>query len=229
MIKRKFSKEFKLSILREHDEDGTSFYKLSKKYGIEASCLRRWSYNLNVFGEGALEKHNSDLCNYSAEFKQQVVSEYLAGGISFKGLALKHGILAPSTVGTWVKQYNSHIELTTSRPEGRMTDMANEIPGRKTSFDERVQIVSDCIANNHNYAETALKHSVSYNQLYAWVKKYESGGVKSLQDRRGKNKSPDEMSEIDKLKAENKLLRAKAKEQQMEIDFLKKVEEIERR
>ncbi len=36
------------------------------------------------------------------------------------------------------------------------------------------------------------------------------------------------MSEIDKLRAENKLGQAENRRKQMEIDFLKKLEEIER-
>lgn len=227
--RKKYSKELKLAILKEHDEKGTSFYKLGKKYRIDPSCLRQWSYNYKAFGKGALERHNSDLCNYSAEFKKTVVMEYLECRISYKDLALKYGILTPSTVITWVKQYNSHIELENSRPYGRNTDMANKIPGRKTSFEERVEIVENCIVNGRNYADIAIKHSVSYGQVYAWVKKYGAEGVSGLQDHRGKAKAPDQLSEVERLRVENRLLKAQAKQKQMEIDFLKKVEEIERR
>lgn len=34
--------------------------------------------------------------------------------------------------------------------------------GRKTTFDERVEIVQYCIAHEHNYAKTAEKYQVSY-------------------------------------------------------------------
>ena len=61
-----------------------SYWKLGKEYGIEASIIRRWGYAYATFGESGLEKHNSDLCNYSAEFKQQVVTEYLEGKISIQ-------------------------------------------------------------------------------------------------------------------------------------------------
>lgn len=53
-------------------------------------------------------------------------------------------------------------------------------------------------------------------------------GVEALQDKRGKRKTLDEMSEIEELKAENKLREAKNNRQKMEMDFLKKLEEIER-
>jgi len=101
--------------------------------------------------------------------------------------------------------------------------------GRKTTYDERVEIVKYCIENQNNYAETAQKYRVSYQQVYSWTTKYEADGVEALQDNRGKRKPLDEMSEIEKLRAENKLLEAKNKRQKMEIDFLKKLEELERR
>ena len=100
--------------------------------------------------------------------------------------------------------------------------------GRKTTYEERVEIVTYCIEHQNNYAETAQKYQVSYQQVYSWTTKYETDGVDALQDKRGKRTSVDKMSEIEKLRAENKLLGAKNRRQQMEIDFLKKLEEIER-
>ena len=50
-----------------------------------------------------------------------------------------------------------------------------------------------------------------------------------LQDKRGKRKSPEEMTEVEKLRAEVRLLRAEKRRAEIEISFLKKLEEIERR
>ena len=86
MSRKKYSKEFKLKVLREHDE-GASFY--------------------------SLEKNN--LCRYTAEFKKKVVMDYLSGGGSGQSVAVKYDIHAQSTVLKWVTQYNSHVELIDSR------------------------------------------------------------------------------------------------------------------
>ena len=59
-------------------------------------------------------------------------------------------------------------------------------------------------------------------QVYAWVRKYKDKGIEGLYDRRGKNKAISQLSDIEKLKAENRLLKAQTQQQQMEIDFLKK-------
>lgn len=101
--------------------------------------------------------------------------------------------------------------------------------GRKTTFDERVEIVQYCIAHDHNYAETATKYSVSYQQARSYTVKYETGGIDALQDRRGRTKPMEEMTELEKLRAENRILRAEKERAEMEVSFLKKLEEIERR
>ena len=101
--------------------------------------------------------------------------------------------------------------------------------GRKTTFDERVEIVEYCIAHDKNYMETSEKFGVSYQQARNYTIKYEESGVEGLKDNRGRRKSEDEMDELEKLRAEVKLLRAAKERAEMEISFLKKLEEIERR
>ena len=101
--------------------------------------------------------------------------------------------------------------------------------GRKTTFEERIEIVQYCIAHDHNYAETSEKYQVSYQQARNYTIKYETGGVDTLRDNRGKRKNPDEFSELERLRAEVKLLKAQKDRAEMEVSFLKKLEEIERR
>lgn len=228
MSRKNYSKEFKLKLLKEHNDQGVSFWKLGKEYGIEASIIRRWWHAYEAHGEDGLERHNSDLCNYSGEFKQQVVEEYLFGGVSQQELAKKYKIFAPSTIGSWVKMYNNNEELTESRPKGDYF-MVKETKGRKTTLEERIAIVEHCTANANNYTLTAKEFNCSYGQVYAWVKKYAAFGVEGLYDRRGRNKPLEELTELEKLQAENRMLKAQAKQQQMEIDFLKKLDAVERR
>ena len=144
-------------------------------------------------------------------------------------LTHKYGIHAENTVSKWVRQYNVHEELTDSRPEkGEYLMVKNNNP-RKTTRDERIRIVEYCIANANNYSLAAKEFDCSYGQVYFWVKKYEVKGIEGLCDRRGRSKPADELTELEKLQAENRLLKAQAKQQQMEIDFLKKLDAVERR
>lgn len=62
--------------------------------------------------------------------------------------------------------------------------------------------------------------------MFLWTglflgKKYESRGIEGLYGRRGRSKPMEELTELKKLKTENRLLKAQAKQQQMEIDFKK--------
>ena len=98
--------------------------------------------------------------------------------------------------------------------------------GRKTTQEERAEIVAFCIENGKDYGLTVETLRVSYQQIYTWVKKYEEKGVNGLIDRRGKAKPESELTEEERLRQENKILQAKIKDQEMEIALLKKLREL---
>lgn len=98
--------------------------------------------------------------------------------------------------------------------------------GRKTTQEERAEIVAFCIEHGKDYGLTIETYKVSYQQIYAWVRKYEEKGVQGLTDRRGKAKPENELTEEDRLRQENKILQAKIKDQEMEIALLKKLREL---
>lgn len=227
MSKKEYSKEFKLKVLKEHEE-GASFYSLEKKYGITLGSVKRWNPAFKAHGEDVLNRQNSNLCRYTAEFKKEVVMDYLSGGGSGQSLAVKYGIHAESTVLKWVRQYNSHVELTDSRRTGGYL-MTKGIKPRKTTLEERIRIVEYCIANANDYSAAAKTYNCPYGQVYSWVKKYDAKGVDGLKDGRGRTKPEEGLSELEKLRVENRLLKAEKKKQQMEIELLKKLGEIERR
>jgi len=66
-------------------------------------------------------------------------------------------------------------------------------------------------------------------KVYTWIKKYEFKGVQGLIEKRGIRRPENEMSELEKLRTENRLLKAENRRQEMEMAFLKKLDEIERR
>lgn len=226
MSRKKYDESFKRKVIQEYEVGGISCYALGKKYGVDAKCVRSWCRLYKQFGDDYFTENHSNL-NYSAEFKQQVVDSYLEGGKTYQSVAAEYEILAPTTVRQWVMLYNNHEELTDSRPEGLMNMVKKTT--RKTTFEERIKIVEHCTQNNNNYALTAKEFQVSYGQVYSWVHKYNSSGADGLLDRRGKRKSNDLLSENERLQIELRMLTAENKKQQMEIDFLKKLEEIERR
>ena len=99
---------------------------------------------------------------------------------------------------------------------------------RKTTIDERKEIVNYCIEHNRNYKETAVLYDVSYSQVYSWVKKYDSGGEEGLIDKRGHHKLEDELDELERLRRENVRLKRQLEEKDMAVELLKKVKEFGR-
>lgn len=223
---KKFGASYKerLNAVEKYLRHECSMDALSKQLKVAKTTIRRWIVRYQSLGPEGLQETSRNQ-PYSSEVKETAVLDYLSGSNSQMELCKKYGIKSTRQLRDWISKYNGHEKLKSSGTGG----VPIMTKGRKTSYEERVEIVKYCIENQNNYAETAQKYQVSYQQVYTWTTKYETNGVKALQDKRGKRKTLDEMSEIEKLKAENKLLEAKNKRQQMEIDFLKKLEEIERR
>lgn len=160
---------------------------------------------------------------YSKELKLQAVQDYISGNGSLREICRRYEILSNKQLRNWIKVYNGHKdfkERSAAKGEIYMTK------GRKTTQEERTEIVAFCIEHGKDYGLTVETYKVSYQQIYMWVRKYEEKGVKGLTDRRGKAKPEDELTEEDRLRQENKILQAKIKDQEMEIALLKKLREL---
>lgn len=221
--KAKFSFELKMDIVLRCLNGTTTANYEGKQLGISGKRVCEWISLYQSLGENGLITTSKNSV-YSAELKTNAVLDYLNGKGSYADICRKYGIRSSRQLRDWIMKYNGHEKLKTSGTGG--TPIMTK--GRKTTFEERVEIVQYCIKHNHNYTETAEKFSISYQQARNYTVKYEEKGVEGLQDRRGKRKSQDEMDELEKLRAEIKILRAEKKRAEMEISFLKKLEEIER-
>jgi len=160
---------------------------------------------------------------YSIELKIQAVEAYLRGEGSLREICKKHEISDKHVLQNWILWYNGHREFkerSSAKGEIYMTK------GRKTTQEERAEIVAFCIEHNKDYGLTVETYKVSYQQIYAWVRKYEEGGVDKLKDNRGRTKPADEMTEVGKLKAEMKILEAKNRQLEIENAFIKKLQEL---
>ena len=160
---------------------------------------------------------------YSEELKIAAVKSYLAGEGGLRIISKRYGISDHSILRDWILWYNGHREFkerTSAKGEIYMTK------GRKTTQEERAEIVAFCIEHNKDYGLTVETYNVSYQQIYAWVRKYEEGGVDKLKDNRGRSKPVEEMTEVEKLKAEMKILEAKNRQLEIENAFIKKLQEL---
>ena len=160
---------------------------------------------------------------YSKELKLQAINSYLNGEGGLWTVSKKYGIIHCEQLRRWVLWYNGHKEIKgSSRAKGEIYMTT----GRKTTQEERAEIVAFCIEHNYDYGLTVETYKVSYQQIYAWVRKYEEGGVDKLKDNRGRTKPAEEMTEIEKLKAEMKILEAKNRQLEIENEFIKKLQEL---
>ena len=214
--------EEKIKAVEEYLSGGISVGLCASKYGVSKTVFKNWVRlykNRGSEGLAASKKYRK----YSVETKRQAVEEYLSQG-SYSSICEKYDISTIAVLEKWIKMYNSHKDFRQPKIGG----VAYMTKGRKTTIQERIEIVSYCISNNKDYGKTIEKHGVSYQQVYGWVKKYEVEGADGLIDRRGKRKNESDMTEIEKLRAQLKLKEAENLRLQMENELLKKLEELER-
>jgi transposase len=161
---------------------------------------------------------------YNKELKLQAVQDYLSGKGSQLEICRKYKISSHTILQDWIKVYNGHKKLKEPRGSGMEIYMTK---GRKTTQQERAEIVAFCIEHRKDYLLTIQTYGVSYQQIYSWVRKYEEKGVDGLADGRGRTKPEEEMTEIEKLRAENRILQAKNLDLEIENAFIKKLKELE--
>lgn len=188
------------------------------------NTIRAWIRIYKTFGPQRLITSKTNTF-YNSAIKLRAVEDYLKGTGSFSDICMRYRISAPSVLERWIKQYNNGYKIFKSQNNKGNKIMTN---GRKTTYEERVEIVSFCIANANEYNLTASKYGVSYQQVYTWVKKYNKYGYDALIDRRSKHKTFKELNETERIAVQLKLLEAENRHLKLENDFLKKLEEIEK-
>ena len=226
----KYLPEIKIKACEDYISGELSHSEICIKYGIRyhrasaSSMLNGWLPRYRENGPAAFLKTKQNR-SYSSDFKEKLVLEYLSGEGTFTDIAAKYNLPSKSQLQKWVSLYNANRELKDYCPN-REVYMAEA--RRKTTIEERKEIVEYCINHNRNYKETASVYSVSYSQVYSWVRKYDEKGDDGLSDKRGRHKSDDELSELELLRRENIRLKKKLEEQERIALLLKKVKEFER-
>lgn len=224
MSNKFYSSEFKYEVVMAYKRAEDTVDKLCSRYQITLNSLYDWMRRFEKKGINGLE--DVKVCkSYTKELKEAAVKAYLSGGYSQREVIRKYEISSTSVLQKWIKQYNGHREFKDSG-KGTVKSMTK---GRKTTWEERIQIAIDCLEKGKDYQETAGIYDVSYQQVYQWVGKYEAGGAEALKDKRGRIKEEAELSSEEKTKLEMKKLERENERLKAEIAFLKKLEELERR
>ena len=224
MGKAKYSVEEKLAWITRILSNEISINRAARVSGINKATIIDWLRLYEVEGIQGLvpQSHNQ---NYPVHLKRMAAEEYLAGGISLRQICKKYKIRSHAQLQVWIKRYNSGKDFGRKMSGGSRMKKA-----RKTSQEERIQIVKACMERGFDYGATVLEYKVSYQQVYTWVQKYKELGEAGLEDRRGKRTAAQTpRSELEELRIKIAQLEHEKYMLQMERDVLKKLDEIDRR
>jgi transposase len=220
----KTSKQTKLLAIRLYQSGESSMGEIATSIGADKSTVRKWLSHDASEGESAFEDKPRNR-SYTKAFKLEVIQAYLNGEGSYLDLSARYHVPSHGTINDWVMKYNGHEEIETYDPRGHVY-MAKT---RKVSQEEKIEIVRWTLEHDSQYKLAAEKYETSYAQVYNWVKKYKASGEEGLQDRRGKHKPEEELTEVERLRREVKRLKLSNARLELEAEVLKKAEEIERR
>lgn len=141
--KLSYSAEEKRSIVETYLQGKTSQQDLAERYGTGKSTIQNWLRLYQTFGLEGLsrQKHTT---RYSPELKLSVVKAYLSGQGSLRELCRRYSIRSDRQLLDWIRKYNEHQESSTISPRPQQRQKGNVLmsKGRKTTFEERVAIVT---------------------------------------------------------------------------------------
>jgi transposase len=224
MSKSTHTPEWRAVVAQEYLNGQGSSLSIADKYSVTDKSVRRWAQRYKEQGIIAFSRGIGNT-RYTSDFKQMCVELYVNGEMSEEEIVAKYNISAYSVLHGWIMRYNVNRELKDYCPS-REVYMAEA--RRKTTIEERKEIVDYCLSHNHDYKGTASIYDVSYSQVYSWVKKYAENGEDGLTDKRGRHKTDDEVGELERLRRENLRLKHQLEERDMVVELLKKVKEFER-
>ena len=222
--KSKIDPTLKVVLVESYLRNEISREEATRQAGLKShSSITEWVNIYKNEGPGGLLDQAGNR-HYTKELKLAAVNDYLSGGGSLAEIALRYGLRSNIQLREWIKEYNTHGKIR-SRTSGGGSYMRKT---RKTTPEERLTIVQDCLENNKNYGAMALKYNCSYQQVRNWVLRYEKMGSAGLEDRRGRRAgSQPARTPEEELRDKIAELERKNRDLQMENDLLKKVRELE--
>jgi len=219
--KSKFTSKQKIEACEKYIKGHGSLYSISNELGITHELFRRWVLKYKNNGKDCFNESNTNN-SYSSEFKMKVIKEYLEGKGSFVDIAAKNNITY-SMVINWVNKYNNGEERKDYNPKSEVYSMKS----RKTTLEERIEIVKYSLDNNNDYKGAADKFLVPYANVYNWVKMYNEQGEEGLKEHRGRPKnSTTELTELEKKDLEIAKLKLEVEKHKRAEEILKKNLEI---
>jgi transposase-like protein len=195
MPRSKYAAEEKLAILEEFKHSGLGAKRFERQHGIGEHTLARWQARYERDGLAGLSEARQNK-HYSSALKLAMVMAYQNSEGTLTELALQYGLRSTRQLSNWISKYNEDKTLTASPSRKQVPTMS-----RKTTFEERIEVVEYVTKNKHSYAEAAEHFQVSYQQARSWVLKAKDGGYEALIDNRGHHKAQADLTENERLPA----------------------------
>lgn len=219
--KSKFSKEVKVNACKKYKAGKGSFVSVAKEVGCAESVLKKWYYDYVNHGDSIFDEKPLN-SSYTVDFKLEVIDEIKKSSIT--AASSKFGI-SVSVVRKWFLSYNNGETIKDYSPCGEVYTMKV----RKTTFEERIEIVNFVLENDNDYKRAANTYTVPYASVYQWVQKYLKHGEESLRDSRGRRKKGElkqGLTELEKKDIEIERLKRELERHKRAEEILKKNLEI---
>ncbi|MEJ6358696.1 helix-turn-helix domain-containing protein [Lactiplantibacillus plantarum] len=146
-----------------------------------------------------------------------IIQAYLNGEGTLQELTNKYQMRSTSQLRNWLIKYKRDQTVTASPSRKQAPKMS-----RKTTFNERVEIVEWINKGNHSYSEVAEHFNVSYQQARSWALKAQAKGFEALVDNCGHRKPESELTDLDKANLRIGQLESQIKDQQL-LEAFKKI------
>jgi Transposase and inactivated derivatives len=226
MPRTKYTAAQKLDIILGLAKTDLSKSAYLKSYGVHPGSFTRWQEFYKQDGLAGLEER-TNRTRYSSELKQKAVTAYLNKEGSLNAIRKRFGLRSTKQLRTWIKKFrynetNNSLTATPSRKQVRTMP-------KKTTFEERIEVVEYVVKHKHSYTEAAEHFQVSYQQARSWVLKAKNGGYEALVDNRGHHKDEAELTDLDKANLRIRQLEAELKDKELVEQFVKKLLELQRK
>lgn len=216
MPRSRYTLAEKLALITELQSSSLSITAFSKQHGLDHHTIGQWELRLqrdSINGLIATTKNQ----HYSKAFKQMIIHAYLNGEGTLQELTNKYQMRSTSQLRNWLIK-----QTVTASPSRKQVPKMS----RKTTFNERVEIVEWINKGNHSYSEAAEHFNVSYQQARYWALKDQAKGFEVLVDNRGHRKPESELTDLDKANLWIRQLESQSKDQQLLEAFIKKYQEL---
>lgn len=148
-----YSKDFKMTVVREHIKEGIPIKKLAREYNIPSSAtVRNWIIKYTKGEENRSYSPKPEVYTMKGRKTTQkekinIVKDYLSNGMSYKDAAKKHQV-SYNNVYSWVQKYKEHgpAGLVDGRGRGKSESIQTE--------EERIRAENAALKARNEYLET---------------------------------------------------------------------------